>query len=111
MRIRWLSGAMVLAIHDDAVRMGGGTIGTHSAPLLDSALNRPRFKHRYDRVREITRLAAAYAYGVIKDHPFVDGNKRTGWLTARAFVDRNVLISTQRTTTSSRPWLTWRPAC
>ncbi|HKI97426.1 MAG TPA: type II toxin-antitoxin system death-on-curing family toxin [bacterium] len=89
MRIRWLSLLMVMEIHDQAVREGGGHPGVHRIELLESAVNRPRFKHYYAAERRVPALAAAYAYGIAKDHPFLDGNKRTAWLASRAFLARN----------------------
>ena len=67
----------------------GGTDGIRDRGLLESALARPANIYHYDRKAQITQLAAAYAGGIIQNHPFVDGNKRTGFMAAYMFLDIN----------------------
>ena len=67
----------------------GGTDGIRDEGLLESALARPANIYHYDHHAQITQLAAAYAGGIIQNHPFVDGNKRTGFMAAYMFLDLN----------------------
>jgi death-on-curing protein len=67
----------------------GGTDGVRNRGLLESALTRPSNIYQYDRSAQIAQLAAAYAGGIIQNHPFVDGNKRTGFMAAYVFLDIN----------------------
>lgn len=66
----------------------GGSSGLRDAGLLDSALGRPKNLAAYGRPG-IWELAAAYAFGIVRNHPFVDGNKRTAFLAASVFLDTN----------------------
>ena len=75
----WLTPVMVVAIHDEQLTIHGGSDGLRDAVLLESALDRPRNKWAYEHA-ELPELAAAYGYGIAKNHPFVDGNKRTSLL-------------------------------
>jgi death-on-curing protein len=76
------------AIHEMMIAQYGGRDGLRDDGLLESALNRPRHLFRYGSP-SICDLAASYAVGVIRDHPFIDGNKRTGFMVAAAFLDVN----------------------
>ncbi len=67
----------------------GGSAGIRDEGLLDSALARSANKYHYDNHADLTQLAAAYAGGIIQNHPFVDGNKRTGFIAAYIFLDIN----------------------
>jgi death-on-curing protein len=78
----------VLIAHDEALVAHGGARGLRDAGLLDSALARPRNLHAYGE-EDAAALAAAYAFGVVRNHPFVDGNKRTAFLTAALFLELN----------------------
>ncbi len=82
----WLRQDVVVAIHDEQIAAHGGSRGIRDAGLLESALARAQNKAAYG-VSSLFDLAAAYAYGIIMDHPFVDGNKRTGFLAAYVFLD------------------------
>ena len=84
----WLSKAVVLAIHERLLAEHGGSPGLRDPGLLDSALARPRQLHAYG-APDISDLAMAYAAGIIRNHPFVDGNKRTGFLCAFLFLAEN----------------------
>jgi death-on-curing protein len=84
----WLTPVMVVAIHDEQLAIHGGSGGLRDAALLESALDRPRNKWAYEQA-ELPELAAAYGYGVAKNHPFVDGNKRTSLLAIYTFLGVN----------------------
>jgi death-on-curing protein len=88
---KWLTKRMVLAIHDEAVAMFGGTAGIRDEGLLESALNRPQNRFTYENEASLFDLAASLCHGICKNHPFLDGNKRTGLLSARAFLFLNGL--------------------
>jgi death-on-curing protein len=80
---------MVLAIHDEALAAFGGLDGVRDAGLLDSALARPKNLHAYESKRSAFELAAALCWGLARNHPFLDANKRTALLSARAFLFLN----------------------
>jgi death on curing protein len=84
----WLSVAMIVAIHDEQLAIHGGTPGTRDAGLLASALDRPRNKWAYEPP-DLAELASAYAYGIARNHPFVDENKRTSLLAIYTFLGLN----------------------
>lgn len=86
---KWLSLRMALAIHNEASAMFGGLAGVRDQGLLESALDRPRNRRAYEPKATLFEMAAALCHGVVKDHPFLDGNKRTGLLCARAFLFLN----------------------
>ena len=81
----WLRQDVVVAIHDEQIAAHGGSPGIRDAGLLASALARAQNKAAYGASSPFD-LAAAYAYGIIMEHPFVDGNKRTGFLAAYVFL-------------------------
>ncbi len=85
---RWLLGGVVIAMHDEQIAAHGGSLGVRDAGLLSSALARPQNQAVYGEP-SVFDLAAAYAFGIIRNHPFVDGNKRTGFLAAYVFLDLN----------------------
>jgi death-on-curing protein len=85
----WLSESLVLALHERVIAQTGGSHGVLNQALLESALNRPLQRATYDAEADLFRLAAAYAFGICKNHPFIDGNKRTGLLVIFAFLSRN----------------------
>lgn len=84
----WLSKELVLAIHDEQLREFGGASGIRDEGLLESALERPRNKLAYEQP-ELPELAAAYAFGLAKNDPFVDGNKRVALLALVTFLGLN----------------------
>jgi death on curing protein len=86
--IEWLSLPIVLAIHDEQLVEHGGAGGVRDIALLESALNRPVNKSNYESA-ELPELAASYAYRIARNHPFVDGNKRTALLTMYTFLGIN----------------------
>ena len=84
----WLLKGAVVATHERLLSEFGGASGVRDSGLLDSALARPENLLAYGQPT-IFELAAAYAFGVVKDHPFVDGNKRTGFTIAIFFLELN----------------------
>lgn len=85
----WLSKALILAIHDEQLAEHGGGTGIRDDGLLDSALARPQNRLAYDHAADLATLAAAYAFGIAKNHPFIDGNKRTAYVAAELFLELN----------------------
>ena len=85
----WLIQSAVLAVHNMMIARFGGTDGIRDRGLLESAPARPANIYHDDNKAQITQLAAAYAGGIIQNHPFVDGNKRTGFMAAYMFLDIN----------------------
>lgn len=87
--MRWLRIDAVLAIHRRQLAEHGGGDGVRDPGLLESALARPRNVAVCESEADIARLAAAYAFGIAKNHPFVDGNKRTALVACRTFLVLN----------------------
>jgi death-on-curing protein len=85
---RWLTYDQVVAIHSRQLRRFGGAPGLRDGGLLRSALERPVNKWRYEQ-QELPGLAAAYAFGLAKNHAFVDGNKRIAFMSMMTFLWRN----------------------
>jgi death-on-curing protein len=85
---RWLLLPAVQAMHEQALAEFGGASGLRNRALLESALERPRNLRHYEHA-DLFVLAAAYTAGVVQSHPFVDGNKRTGFLCAFVFLNIN----------------------
>lgn len=86
---KWLTVDMVLAFHDEQLAMFGGGEGLRDAGLLDSGLARAPNRHHDDANATLFELAAAYGIGIVKNHPFIDGNKRTGLISMHAFLALN----------------------
>lgn len=86
---KWLTIAEVLSIHKDQILENGGIGGLRDMGLLESSLARPRNSFSYEPNRDIFDIAAEYAYGIIRNHPFIDGNKRTAFATAAIFLLAN----------------------
>jgi death on curing protein len=82
---RWLLKSAVLSMHARQLAEHGGGQGIRDDGLLDSALQRPISKTEYGEP-DIAELAAAYAFGIARNHPFIDGNKRTALVASRAFL-------------------------
>ncbi len=85
----WLRKELVLFVHRRQVLQHGGTLGIRDEGLLESALARPRQIFAYEPEADIARLAAAYAWSIVQNHPFVDGNKRTALVVCRVFLRLN----------------------
>jgi death-on-curing protein len=84
----WIEFDVVLAIHDEQLAEHGGQTGVRDPGLLESALGRPRNQFAYGEP-SITRLAASCAFGISRNHPFLDGNKRTSLVVAELFLELN----------------------
>lgn len=84
----WIEAELALAIHDRQLAEHGGPVGVRDPSALESALARARNQWSYGET-DLCALAAAYAYGVARNHPFADGNKRTAWVLARLFLALN----------------------
>ncbi|MEM8600546.1 MAG: type II toxin-antitoxin system death-on-curing family toxin [Bacteroidota bacterium] len=83
---RWLTRATVLALHRLQIEEHGGSHGLRDEGLLDSALARPRQKHAYEPESDLATPAAAYGFGLAKNHAFVDGNERIAFVTIYVFL-------------------------
>jgi death on curing protein len=91
----WVRLDVVLAIHEELLVLHGGPEGIRDMGLLESALARPKNIFAYsDAQPSLTRLAAAYAKGIVANHPFVDGNKRTAFTVSVTFLRLNQLMLT-----------------
>jgi death-on-curing protein len=77
---------MASAIHDRLLAEFGGLAGTRDEGLLESALARPHNVFHYGEDAGLFQLAASYCHGIVRNHPFIDGNKRTGFVVARVFL-------------------------
>jgi death on curing protein len=80
---------MARAIHQAQIREHGGSLGLRDEGLLDSALDRPQHKFAHTPDSSIAELASAYVFGIAKNHPFVDGDRRTAFMVAYAFLGIN----------------------
>jgi death on curing protein len=86
---KWVSQAVVEAAHSEVVSEHGGSNGLRDEMLLQSALMRPVQKFNYNPESSFYELAAAISFGIAKNHPFVDGNKRTALIAGMTFLDLN----------------------
>ena len=84
----WLTRQIIVAIHDEQLAIHGGASGLRDEGMLESALDRPKNKWSYENA-ELAELAAAYAFAIARNHPFVDGNKRTSLLALYTFLGVN----------------------
>jgi len=84
----WVDKSVVLAIHDEQLSEHGGATGVRDEGALESALNRPKNLLAYEEA-SLLRLAAAYAYGLARNHAFTDGNKRTSAVVTELFLALN----------------------
>jgi len=85
----WVSRAALELLHDESLKEHGGAEGLRDSGLLDSALARAQNLFAYEEVSDPCRLAATYAFGIVKNHPFVDGNKRAAFIAAGLFLQMN----------------------
>jgi death-on-curing protein len=86
---RWVSKRAVLALHDEQLAEHGGSGGIRDESLLDSALGKPKNVFAYADAPDIFRLAASYAYGIARNHAFIDGNNRTALVISILFLNLN----------------------
>jgi len=87
--MNWLRTDAVLAIHRRQIAEHGGDDGVRDLGLLESALARPKNIEAYEPEADTARLAASYGFGIAKNHPFIDGNKRTALVATRTFLSLN----------------------
>src|SRR5579863_1573650 len=85
----WLDERDALALHDRLLALHGGAAGLRDSGLLKSALARPQQQLAYAESVDIVDLAAAYTAGIVRNHPFIDGNKRTGFIIGILFLELN----------------------
>ena len=89
----WLQSEVLVAVHEAQLAEHGGAAGTRDAGLFESALSRPQNLCAYGLTNgaapDVADLAAAYGYGISRNHPFIDGNKRTGFVAAELFLVLN----------------------
>ena len=88
----WIGIEVVLAIHEAQLAEHGGATGIRDRALLESALARPKNLFAYSTNLSLNRLAAALAVGIAKNHPFLDGNKRTAWVVCALFLELNGVV-------------------
>jgi death on curing protein len=86
---RWIDRRALLLLHSASLAEHGGLEGVRDEGLLESALDRPRNKFSYEDELDIFDLAAAYGFGLAKNHPFHDGNKRIAFLAVGLFLELN----------------------
>lgn len=87
----WLDRGLVDMFQEDLIRSHGGSFGLRDAELLESALARPQQRFHYDPEADLAALAASLGFGLAKNHPYVDGNKRVAFSAMGAFLDLNGL--------------------
>lgn len=83
----WIEERDAVAIHDRLLAHHGGATGLRDLGLLQSALARPRQHYAYAKTPDVVEMAALYTAGVVRNHPFVDGNKRTGFVIGVLFLE------------------------
>lgn len=84
----WVLREVVFMLHEQSLAQFGGSAGVRDEGLIDSALGKPQNLFAYAKP-SVFDLAASYAFGLVKNHPFIDGNKRTGFVTAVVFLELN----------------------
>ena len=85
----WIEERDALALHDRLLALHGGATGVRDVALLQSSLARPRQISAYAQTPSIIDMAAAYTTGIVRNHPFIDGNKRTGFVIGVLFLELN----------------------
>lgn len=86
---RWLDQRALVLLHAETLAEHGGLWGLRDEAALESALGRPKNVYSYERNADMARLAAAYGFGLVRGHPFYDGNKRAGFLSIGLFLELN----------------------
>lgn len=86
---RWISTLSAVLLQLESLAEYGGSEGLRDEGMLESALARARNLYSYEGVTDLPRLAAAYAFGIARNHPFVDGNKRAAFMSIGLFLERN----------------------
>ena len=87
--IKWVNKKALIYLHGESLAEHGGLAGIRDEGLLESALYRHLNLYNYEQEKDIVRLAAAYGFGVVRNHPFFDGNKRAGFLAVGLFLALN----------------------
>ena len=95
---RWVDRLVADAVHLDLIREHGGMQGVRDEDALESALARPRQKHNYEPEADMCGLAAAYGFGLARNHPYHDGNKRVAFVVMAVFLGLNGLEFTAEET-------------
>jgi death-on-curing protein len=85
---RWVTKSVVLAIHEQQIAEHGGAPGVRDIGLLESALARPENLASYGEP-DVAAMASSYAFGIARNHPFLDGNKRTSYVVTKVFLRLN----------------------
>jgi death-on-curing protein len=85
----WLDQRALVLLHAESLAEHGGLWGLRDEAALESALARPRNVYAYEHGTDVARLAAAYGFGLVRGHPFNDGNKRAGFLAIGLFLELN----------------------
>jgi death-on-curing protein len=85
----WIDERDVMAIHDRLLALHGGAVGLRDQGLLQAALGRPRQHHAYSASADLLKLAGIYISAIVQNHPFVDGNKRAGFVAGVLFLELN----------------------
>ena len=85
----WISARLARAIHDDQITQHGGSLGIRDENLFLASLDRPQNLFAYGTSPILFDLAAAYAFGIAKNHSFIDGNKRTAFVVMAVFLELN----------------------
>jgi death-on-curing protein len=83
---KWISKKALLLLHEESLAEFGGARGLRDDGLLDSALARPRNAHAYNDETTLAQLAASYGFGIARNHPFIDGNKRSAFMSIGLFL-------------------------
>ena len=83
----WIEAYDVVVLHNQLIALDGGAAGLRSAALLESALARPKQMLTYAKSPDIITMASAYTAGIVRNHPFVDGSKRTGFVVGALFLE------------------------
>jgi len=88
-RPRWIDRLALLLLHEETLAQHGGLTGLRDEGALDAALARPLHLRAYEPKADLAKFAAAYCFGLVRDHPFDDGNKRAGFLALGLFLSLN----------------------
>ncbi len=86
---KWVDGLALVLLHSESLAEHGGLPGLRDRGALEASLARPRHLHSYEPESDLARLAAAYGFGIVRNHPFNDGNKRAGFLALGLFLECN----------------------
>jgi death-on-curing protein len=86
---KWIDRRALILLHGETLAEHGGLPGLRDPGVFDASLARPRHLHTYEPQSDLARLAASYAFGLVRNHPFNDGNKRIGFLALGLFLEIN----------------------